>query len=94
MLYEAIAREKDEPRRTFFVLLPYFTTLAGGLASNILFGPFAVAGYLVTGVYALKTCTGFHWPPVWMSDRFDTCSGVLSQKLTGISRVAQRRLRT
>ncbi len=50
MLYEAMAREKDEPRRTFFVLLPYFTTLVGGLVSNILFGPFAVAGYLVTGL--------------------------------------------
>lgn len=50
MLYEAIAREKDEPRRTFFVLLPYFTTLVGGLVSNILFGPFAVVGYLVTGL--------------------------------------------
>ncbi len=50
MLYEAIAREKDEPHRTFFVLLPYFTTLAGGLASNVLFGPFAVAGYLATGL--------------------------------------------
>lgn len=50
MLYEAIAREKDEPHRTFFVLVPYLTTLAGGLVSNILFGPVAIAGYLVTGL--------------------------------------------
>jgi phytol kinase len=50
MLYEAIAREKDAPHRTFFVLVPYFTTLAGGLISNMLFGPLAVAGYLVTGL--------------------------------------------
>ena len=48
--YEALAREKDEPHRTFFVLVPYFTTLIGGLVSNILFGPVAVAGYLVTGL--------------------------------------------
>ncbi len=50
MLYEAMAREKDEPHRTFFILVPYFTTLLGGLASNILFGSVAVAGYLVAGL--------------------------------------------
>jgi phytol kinase len=50
VLYEALAREKDAPHRTFFILVPYFTTLAGGLASNMLFGPVAVAGYLVTGL--------------------------------------------
>lgn len=50
MLYEAMAREKDKPHRTFFILVPYFTTLVGGLISNMLFGPIAVAGYLVTGL--------------------------------------------
>ncbi len=50
LLYEAMAREKDEPHRTFFILVPYATTLIGGLVSNILFGPIAVAGYLVTGL--------------------------------------------
>ena len=50
LLYEAMAREKDEPHRTFFILVPYFTTLIGGLVSNVLFGPIAVAGYLVTGL--------------------------------------------
>lgn len=50
MLYEAMAREKDEPHRTFFIVVPYATTLIGGLASNILFGPVALAGYLVTGL--------------------------------------------
>ncbi|MBN1916654.1 MAG: hypothetical protein JW889_01990 [Verrucomicrobia bacterium] len=49
ILYEAIAREKDEPHRTHYILVPYFTTLVGGLAGNILFGPAAVAGYLVAG---------------------------------------------
>jgi phytol kinase len=49
-LYEAIAREKDEPHRTYFVLLPYATTVIGGLVTNILFGPVVVAGYLVTGL--------------------------------------------
>jgi len=50
LLYEAMAREKDEPHRTFFILVPYFTTLVGGLVSNLAFGAFAVAGYLVTGL--------------------------------------------
>ena len=49
-LYEAMARERDEPHRTFFILVPYFTTLLGGLAGNMLFGPVALAGYLVTGL--------------------------------------------
>ena len=50
LLYEAMARERDEPHRTFFILVPYFTTLVGGLATNILFGPCALAGYLVAGL--------------------------------------------
>jgi phytol kinase len=50
MLYEAMAREKDAPHRTFFILIPYFATLVGGLLSNILFGGLAISGYLVTGL--------------------------------------------
>jgi len=50
MLYEAIAREKDAPHRTFFILVPYFMTLVGGLLSSILFGALALSGYLVTGL--------------------------------------------
>ena len=50
LLYEALARPQDEPHRTYFILVPYFTTLIGGLVSNMLFGPVAVAGYLVTGL--------------------------------------------
>jgi len=50
LLYEALAREKDEPHRTFFILVPYFATLAGGLAGNLVFGPITIAGYLVTGL--------------------------------------------
>lgn len=49
-LYEALAREKDAPHRTLFILVPYFATLLGGLASNVLFGPVAIVGYLVTGL--------------------------------------------
>lgn len=49
-LYEAMARESDAPRRTHFILAPYLATLAGGLASNALFGATALVGYLVTGI--------------------------------------------
>jgi phytol kinase len=49
-LYEAIAREQDGKRRTYFIVIPYFATLIGGLASNVLFGPLAVVGYLVGGL--------------------------------------------
>ncbi len=47
--FEALAREKDAPRRGTFVVLPYLTTAAGGLISNWLFGACAVMGYLVGG---------------------------------------------
>jgi len=30
--------------------VPYFATLIGGLAANMIFGPVAIAGYLVTGL--------------------------------------------
>jgi phytol kinase len=47
--FEALAREKDVPRRGYFIVLPYLTTAAGGLLSNWLFGACAVMGYLVGG---------------------------------------------
>lgn len=50
LLYEAMAREKDEPSRTYYIVVPYLATLIGGLSSNILFGRMAVVGYLVTGL--------------------------------------------
>jgi len=48
-LFEALAREKDSPRRGYFIVLPYLTTALGGLLSNWLFGACAVMGYLVGG---------------------------------------------
>ncbi|HUU39075.1 MAG TPA: hypothetical protein VMW46_12840 [Candidatus Desulfaltia sp.] len=47
--FEALAREKDSPRRGYFIILPYLTTALGGLLSNLFFGAFAVMGYLVGG---------------------------------------------
>ncbi len=50
LLYEALAREKDESRRSWFVILPWLTTLIGGVVTNVLFGSLAIVGYLVTGM--------------------------------------------
>lgn len=47
--FEAMAREKDFPRRGYFIIVPYLTTAAGGLISNLLFGECAVMGYALCG---------------------------------------------
>jgi phytol kinase len=49
-MYEAMAREKDEPRRTHYIVVAYFATLFGGLLSSIFFPDGAVLGYLVCGL--------------------------------------------
>jgi phytol kinase len=49
-LYEALAREADAPHRTYYIIVPYFATLLGGVVSNLLFGPLSVIGYLVCGL--------------------------------------------
>lgn len=49
-LYEALARESDAPWRTYYIVVPYLATLAGGLASSYLAGPIAVVGLLVGGL--------------------------------------------
>ncbi|MHC4945320.1 MAG: hypothetical protein ACYTG7_20080 [Planctomycetota bacterium] len=62
LLYEAMAREKDEPHRTYFIMAPYFATLIGGLVSNILFGRAAIFGYLAAGVGdAIAEPVGTRW---------------------------------
>src|SRR5262249_50690953 len=45
-----LAREHDGPDRTYYIVVPYFATLIGGMASNIFFGPLAMVGYLVGGL--------------------------------------------
>jgi len=49
-MYEAMAREKDEPRRTYYIVIAYLATLIGGLISGIFFPRTAVFGYLVCGL--------------------------------------------
>lgn len=48
--FESMAREKDHPRRGYFIVVPYLTTAAGGLVSNLLFGGCAIMGYALCGV--------------------------------------------
>jgi phytol kinase len=47
--YEALARDRDRPRRTLFIVVPLVTTALGGLASSLVTGPFAVVGFLAAG---------------------------------------------
>lgn len=49
-MYEAMAREKDKPRCTHYIIVPYFATLIGGLICNIFFSDTVVFGYLVAGL--------------------------------------------
>ncbi len=48
--YEALAREQDGPHRTYYIVVSFFATMIGGLASNVFFGPIAAVGYLVGGL--------------------------------------------
>ncbi|MBN2018170.1 MAG: hypothetical protein JW794_08615 [Candidatus Cloacimonetes bacterium] len=47
--YEALARSKDSPRRSAFILIPLATTALGGVLANVFFYPFAYIGYFVCG---------------------------------------------
>ena len=47
--YEALAREQDA-YRTYYIVIPFFATMIGGIASNVFFGPIAAIGYLVGGL--------------------------------------------
>jgi phytol kinase len=49
-LFEAISRPEDRPHRSYYVVVPYFATLAGGVMANVFFGPVALVGYLVAGL--------------------------------------------
>jgi phytol kinase len=49
-MYEVMAREKDSPHRTLFIILPLISTFLGGVFSNILYPTIAFCGYLVAGI--------------------------------------------
>ena len=50
ILYEALARESDAPNRTYYVIVPFLTTVIGGVASSLIFPQTAFIGYLVLGL--------------------------------------------
>ena len=79
-MYEALAREKDAPLRTRFIVVPYLATLIGGLASNVLFGSAASVGYLVAGMGERIE--------VWDRARFDQEIASIRENGLDVSRVA------
>lgn len=60
--YEALAREKDAPHRTWYVVVPYLATLLGGLSVNLWSTATAPIGYLVCGLGdAIGEPVGTRW---------------------------------
>ena len=49
ILYEGLAREEDAPDRTYYLIVPFLATAAGGVVSIYFFGPFATVGFFVAG---------------------------------------------
>lgn len=50
VLYEALAREKDAPFRTKYIVYSYLATFFGGVVANVFFAKYAILGYLITGI--------------------------------------------
>lgn len=48
-VYGALAREQDEPHRSYFLIIPFIATAIGGVTTGILFPAFYQVGYLVAG---------------------------------------------
>ena len=60
--YEALAREKDAPHRSYYIIVPYFATLIGGIVNNSWIPEAAITGYLVTGIGdAIGEPVGARW---------------------------------
>lgn len=49
-LYLALARESDHPNSALYVIIPYFSTLTGGILINYFFPDLVILGYLICGV--------------------------------------------
>jgi len=62
VMYEAMARESDAPRRSRYIVMPWLATFFGGIVGNSLFGEFAIMGYLVVGLAdAIAEPVGLLW---------------------------------
>jgi phytol kinase len=49
-LYLALARENDAPNSRLYVIIPYLSTLVGGLTISFLFPKYVILGYLICGL--------------------------------------------
>lgn len=49
-LFLALARESDSPNGALYIILPYLSTLIGGLLLNYFFPEYVVLGYLICGL--------------------------------------------
>jgi phytol kinase len=49
LLFEGVAREQDNPHRSFYIGVPFICTAMGGLFNSFIFGQFAIVGYFVAG---------------------------------------------
>ncbi len=50
ILYEALARESDAPNQTYYIVVPFLTTILGGVIISTIFSTTAFIGYLVLGL--------------------------------------------
>ena len=48
-IYFSLAREQDEPHRSYFLLIPFIATALGGLTTGVLFSQYYQVGYLTAG---------------------------------------------
>ena len=49
-LYLALARENDFPNSTLYIIIPYLSTLMGGILINYFYPGFVIIGYLICGI--------------------------------------------
>lgn len=62
LVFEALARESDAPRRSLLVALPLAATAMGGVLATSLFGAFSTVGFAVSGCAdALAEPVGIRW---------------------------------
>ena len=94
--YDALARPKDHPRETLFILVPLAATALGGVLSNLWFPDTAFLGILVTGwADAIAEPVGARWgkhpyhvPSLFGVNARRSLEGSAAVLATGIAAVA------
>jgi len=49
-LYLALAREADHPNSALYIIIPYFSTVSGGILINYFYPELVILGYLICGL--------------------------------------------